>query len=126
MSETSLRHILVVDDHYPNHLAVASVLKKLPFQITKAFSGQEALNLVAQQSFALILMDVKMPGMNGYEAAQAIQVLPGYSSVPIIFMTAADSHEENSLSIYTINSPQFIYKPFDSENLINKITSILS
>lgn len=121
-----LPSILVVDDHYPNHLAVASALKKLPIQITKVFSGAEALNLASERLFSVILLDVKMPVMNGYETAVELQKLPGYMSIPIIFMTAADSDEMNTLENYSIYNAQFIYKPFDSDSLIQKIQLLIN
>src|SRR5687768_18474378 len=83
-------NILVVDDRDENLMAVEAVLNDPGYRLVRARSGREALKEVLDQDFALILLDVVMPGVDGYETATLIRERPRSSKTPIIFLTAND------------------------------------
>src|SRR3954471_11752005 len=81
-------NILMVDDSPDKLLAMESVLEDLGQNLVKAYSGEEALRLLLKQEFALILLDVNMPGINGFETAELIRQRKSLELIPIIFVTA--------------------------------------
>src|SRR4051794_38932206 len=81
-------NVLLVDDQPPNLLALETVLGDLPLNLVKATSGREALGHLLKQDFALILMDVMMPDMDGFETAELIRLRRRSRDTPIIFLTA--------------------------------------
>src|SRR5437762_4619244 len=81
-------NILIVDDKVDNLLALEAVLGDLGQRIVRAYSGREALRAVLQHEFALILLDVNMPGMDGFETATLIRERKSCKTTPIIFITA--------------------------------------
>ncbi len=86
--------ILIVDDIKENHLVMESVLADDELNLVKALSGEEALTLCTSHSFAVILMDVQMPGMDGFETAEILRSIEKTKNIPIIFVTAI-SKEKN-------------------------------
>lgn len=119
-----MNSILIVDDNYANQLAISTLLKKLKVQIHKVFTGEDALKMIQEHSFQLILLDVKLPGISGYEVAESLHTHPQYSQIPIIFMTAYgkdDSHLPSELNKSNIS---FIFKPIDSEELLAGIRQL--
>jgi CheY-like chemotaxis protein len=80
--------VLLVDDTPANLVALVAILKPLHVELVEARSGAEAIAKVAQESFAVALLDVQMPGMDGFETAARIRVTPGGRGLPIIFLTA--------------------------------------
>src|SRR5689334_5777845 len=79
--------ILMVDDQPARLLTYEAVLSDMPLNCVRAHSGEEALQLLLKQSFALILLDVNMPGMDGYEVARHVRAHPRLGRTPIIFVT---------------------------------------
>lgn len=80
--------ILIVDDRPENLLALEAILEPLGQRIVRANSGEEALRKLLQHDFAVVLLDVQMPGMNGFETAQLIKARERTRYIPIIFLTA--------------------------------------
>jgi signal transduction histidine kinase len=115
--------ILVVDDQPNNLLVMESLLAEmsLPLQIFTAEDGQRALRLSLQQSFALILLDVQMPGMNGYEVAEMLRSYPKTSGVPIIFVTAGMNAELHVIQGYESGAVDYLPKPLDRRQLTSKV-----
>jgi CheY-like chemotaxis protein len=114
--------ILVVDDRQDNLLSVESILERDGYTIIKALSGRAALKiLLHQQDFTLILMDVQMPEMNGFETASLIYQRDKLRHVPIIFITAHDYGEENIFKGYETGGVDYIYKPYNPELLRYKV-----
>ena len=120
MSESPAR-ILLVDDRPENLLALESILEPLGQQLVSAASGEDALKCLLKQEFALILLDVRMPGLDGVQTAEHIRARERTSHVPIIFMTANDSHEEDALRGYAAGAVDYILKPFHPDILRAKI-----
>lgn len=117
-------NILLVEDNILNQKVVSFNLKKFNYTVTSVRSGTEALEAVKQQSFNLILMDLMLPGMNGYEITQEIRKLEQEkeikNGVPIIAITAntLDNDREKCLSV---GMNDYLSKPFTAEQLIEKI-----
>jgi two-component system, sensor histidine kinase len=117
-SEEAHQHdILVVDDDARNLLAIEVALGELGRRLIKAKSGEEALRRLLEQDFALILLDVQMPAMNGFEAARIIRDRPRTRHVPIIFITAYGQDEEQTLKGYELGAVDFLFKPIVPEVL---------
>lgn len=114
--------ILVVDDDRPHLVAVAEILKPLGARIVTAASGEEALKRVLELDFAAILMDVQMPGIDGFTAATMIRERTRSKNTPIIFMTAA--HEDFSLMFksYRSGAVDFMVKPLIPEVVRSKLS----
>ena len=114
--------ILLVDDREDNLFSMESILEKDNYQIIKADSGKQALKILLKEvDFALILMDVKMPNLNGFETAALIYEREKLRHIPIIFITAFNEGEENLFKGYRTGAVDYIYKPIDSELLRAKV-----
>jgi len=114
-------NILLVDDHPENLLALEAALEASEFHLIRAHSGMEALRLLLKESFSLILLDVHMPGLNGFETAALIRERPKTRDIPIIFITAVNKNEEDFAEGYAIGAADYIVKPFDPEILRAKV-----
>lgn len=113
--------ILLVDDKAANLFALEKILDKLDVELFKAQSGNKALELTLEHDFALILLDVQMPGMNGYEVAQVLRSEERTSHIPIIFVTAIDRDEHFELKGYETGGVDFIFKPLNAQILVSKV-----
>jgi len=114
--------ILLVDDNENNLLSMEIVLENENYVFFKATSGREALRiLLREEEFSLILLDVKMPIMDGYETAELIYQRDKLKSIPIIFITAHDYEEEAMFKGYRAGAVDFIRKPFKPEILRSKV-----
>jgi len=114
--------ILLVDDNENNLLSMEVVLEKEDYTFFKAASGQEALRvLLKEDDFSLILLDVKMPILDGYETAELIYQRDKLKHVPIIFITAHDYEEAAVFKGYQAGAVDFIRKPFNPEILRTKV-----
>ena len=114
--------ILLVDDHRENVLALEAVLKDIGYNLVAAFSGQEALKRVLNEDFAVILLDVRMPGMDGFETAELIRGRERSSHTPIIFMTAVSQGDAFTDKAYAVGGVDYIFKPFVPEILRAKVS----
>ncbi|MFD1733583.1 response regulator [Deinococcus malanensis] len=115
-------NILIVDDQDAKRLALAAALEPLGQNLVLASSGREALRLVLGQEFAVILLDVRMPGMDGFETAELIRSRRQTESTPIIFVTAHDRAEADMLGGYTLGAVDYIFSPVRSEVLQAKVS----
>ncbi|MCH6264631.1 MULTISPECIES: PAS domain S-box protein [Neobacillus] len=114
-------NILMVDDRPENLLALEAVLASPHYRLVKAGSGEEALKCVLRQNFAVILLDVQMPGLNGFETAKLIKAREKSKFVPIIFITAISQTTEHVLKGYNLGAVDYIFKPFHPETLKLKV-----
>src|SRR5215213_1493963 len=115
--------ILVVDDREDNLFSIETILEKDGYSIIKATSGRAALKiLLNQHDFTLILMDVQMPDMNGFETASLIYERERLRHIPIIFITAQNQDEEYMFRGYKMGAVDFIYKPINPELLRYKVS----
>lgn len=117
----TLVNILVVDDRAENLLALEAVLTDPGYRIVRARSGREALKEVLDQDFALILLDVQMPGVDGYETAVLIRERPRSRQTPIIFLTANDFGSQHVFRGYTVGAVDYLVKPVAPDVLRSKV-----
>ena len=113
--------ILLVDDRPENLLALEAVLEPLEQELIRANDGQEALRYLLQSEFAVILMDVQMPGMNGFELARVIKSREKTRYVPIIFLTAISKEEDFVFEGYSVGAVDYMSKPFNPDVLRSKV-----
>lgn len=114
-------NILIVDDRPDEFLSVQALLADKPYRLVHATSGMDALKHLLEQEFALIIMDVLMPDMNGFETAKRIKMRKKSKDIPIIFLTSLTSELENYMMAYTAGAIDFLTKPFHPLVLKSKI-----
>lgn len=112
-----LPSILVVDDVPANIVALEAALEALPCRIVSAGSGSEALGKLLEQEFAVVFLDVQMPGMDGYETAQWIRSRTRTKHTPIIFVTAHDAGHDSIIDAYKLGAVDFLFKPLHTDVL---------
>lgn len=120
-SESGRPRVLLVDDDERNLLAVATVLEDLG-EVVLARSGEEALRHLLRGEFAVILLDVYMPGMDGYETAQIIRSRDQTKGIPIVFLSAVNKETEHLLRGYSMGAVDYVFKPVDPVVLRSKVT----
>ncbi|MBU0665624.1 MAG: diguanylate cyclase [Proteobacteria bacterium] len=118
--------ILVVDDRAENLLAMQRVLNDLDAEIHTASSGNEALAMVLDHDFALILLDVQMPDMDGFETAEMVRLYDKTAHIPIIFVTAISKERKHIFKGYASGAVDYIFKPVDREILLSKVKVFLT
>jgi PAS domain S-box-containing protein len=115
--DAPIGRILMVDDHPPNLVALSAILQPLGQELVRANSGREALRQLLEGDFALILMDVQMPGLDGLETARLIKERPRNRHIPIIFLTAIAKDPSYIFRGYREGAVDDMLKPFDPEIL---------
>jgi len=113
--------ILIVDDVPSNIIALKRILEGLDVIIFQATNGYEALELTLQHDFALVLLDVQMPEIDGYETAKAMRSAKNTRHTPVIFVTANAAEEVNAIKGYEAGAVDYITKPINPTVLISKI-----
>ncbi|MBW4448326.1 MAG: response regulator [Spirirestis rafaelensis WJT71-NPBG6] len=114
-------NILLVDDHPENLIALEAILEGLDQNLVKAYSGAEALRCLLHQDFAVILLDVQMPEMDGFETATLIRQRERSRNTPIIFLTAFGINDTMLFKGYTLGAVDYLSKPIDSVILKSKV-----
>jgi|GEM_PF-394353 len=114
--------ILLVDDRPENLLALGALLEDPRVEIVKAESGAVALSLIVDHEFALAILDVRMPGMSGFELAELMRGANKTKNVPIIFVTANSKEQNFSFKGYEIGAVDFLIKPLDSHAVKSKVS----
>ena len=117
--------VLIVDDTGANLVALAAVLRPLGLRIVEALSGEEALERVRDESFAVVLLDVQMPDMDGFEVARRIRQLPRGRELPVIFVTAIHREEGFVRQGYALGAADYITKPFDIDVLRARVRAFV-
>jgi len=117
--------ILLVDDRPENLITLEGILESPELVIYTAGSGNEALGLLLEHNFALVLMDVQMPGMDGFETAEIMRANDRTKHVPIIFVTAINKQRKHIFQGYQSGAVDYLYKPLDLEILKNKIKAFV-
>jgi signal transduction histidine kinase len=113
--------ILIVDDKPENVFSLKTILELHSFPTDTALSGEEALKKILRQSYALIILDVQMPGMDGFEVAEAIGGYSKARDIPIIFLSAANTDKKFITKGYTSGGSDYITKPIDPDILLLKV-----
>lgn len=117
--------LLVVDDVEENIFSVTKVLKKLDCEVIPARSGSEALSLTLRHDFAVILMDVQMPILNGFETASILRDNEETKHIPIIFVTAINKDQRYVDQGYATGAVDYLFKPLDQDLLLAKVNVFL-
>ncbi len=118
-------NVLVVDDKRANLFAMKMILEKLDANIFLAESGNEALSLILRYQFAVVLLDVQMPDMDGFETAELMMQVEESKLTPIIFVTAVNKDEKYAFKGYELGAVDYLFKPVDSHVLIGKVETFL-
>jgi two-component system, sensor histidine kinase and response regulator len=119
-------NILLVDDVPENLIALEAVLGKLNLNIVKATSGNEALRYLLENEFAMILLDIHMPGLDGLETAKLIRLRERSKNTPIIFLSAYETGDMEVLQAYSMGGVDFILKPIIPEILLYKVEVLIN
>jgi CheY-like chemotaxis protein len=117
--------VLIVDDRKENLVALRKVLQDVDAEIIEATSGNEALAATLDNNFALAILDVQMPEMDGYELSKLLRSDSRTSDIPIIFLTAAYDEEEQIYKGYMSGGVDYIVKPYNPAMLISKVNVFL-
>ncbi len=125
MSTDNKFNILIVDDRPENLLALESILESPDLNIIKATSGNEALGMLLDYDVSLVLLDVQMPGMDGFETAELMRSNERTKNIPIIFVTAISKQRKHVFKGYEAGAVDYLYKPLDLEILKSKIKAFI-
>lgn len=117
--------ILLVDDRQENLMTLEHILDSPDLVLLKAMSGNDALALLLEHDIALVLMDVQMPGMDGFEVAEIMRSRERTRSIPIIFITAISKERKHIFRGYDAGAVDYLYKPLDIEILRSKIRAYI-
>ncbi len=117
--------ILLVDDEPNIVVALEFLLQTAGFQTAKAYNGEEALSMLDSFNPTLVVLDVMMPGMDGFEVAQRIRTNPEHLGARIVFLTAKGT-DEDRLKGYANGGDAYIPKPFDNEALLSTIQEMIT
>jgi PAS domain S-box-containing protein len=116
-----MANILIVDDRPENLLALEGILEPLEQNLLYAHSGEDALRLLLQHEVAIILLDVQMPVLDGFETAALIKQRERTRHIPIIFVTAISKDEQHVFRGYSAGAVDYVFKPFNPEVLRSKV-----
>lgn len=114
-------HILIVDDRPQNLLTLEQLLESQGLNIVRAASGQEALRLMLDYDFALVLLDVQMPDMDGFETAELMRGKSRTRHIPIIFVTANHTERHHVFRGYDAGAVDYLFKPLEPQMLLSKV-----
>jgi PAS domain S-box-containing protein len=117
--------VLLVDDRSENLLALEAILEPLETELVTAGSGEEALGHLLRREFAAILLDVQMPGLDGFETAELIRARERTRHLPIIFLTAVSKDADQVGRGYSAGAVDYILKPFDPDVLRSKVSAFV-
>ncbi|MGY2282627.1 hybrid sensor histidine kinase/response regulator [Pseudomonas gingeri] len=121
MLTTIQAKLLIVDDLPENLLALEALIKREDRIVYKALSADEALSLLLQHEFAMAILDVQMPGMNGFELAELMRGTEKTRSIPIVFVSAAGRELNYAFKGYESGAVDFLYKPLDTHAVKSKV-----
>lgn len=114
-------NVLLVDDRPENLIALEAILNSPSYHLVQANSGAEALRCLLNEDFAVILLDVQMPGMDGFETATLIRSRDRSRATPIIFITAFSSNDTHVFKGYSLGAVDYLFKPLEPEILTSKV-----
>src|ERR1044071_6521707 len=123
MESNGKAKILIVDDKPENLLAMESILEGLDQNLVQATSAREALRYLLMEDVAVIVLDVQMPGVNGFELAELIRERERTQHTPIIFISATSVDKQYVFKGYALGAVDYLTKPFEPEILKSKVDS---
>jgi response regulator RpfG family c-di-GMP phosphodiesterase len=125
MAEVEQPTILLVDDRSENLLALEAILEDEQYQLLKATSGREVLRLALKHDLDLILLDVQMPEMDGFEVAKLLHNNNKSKDIPIIFITAISKEPKYIDKGYEVGAENYLFKPIEPDELKSKVKASL-
>lgn len=125
MDELELPKILIVDDRPENLLSLELLFEDEPVEVVRALSGNDALALSIKYEFAVVLLDVQMPEMDGFETATLMRSNKKTSKLPIIFVTAINKEKKQIIMGYQAGAVDYIFKPYEPEIVRSKVNILL-
>jgi two-component system, sensor histidine kinase and response regulator len=123
---TKKKSILIVDDDESLRKMLKMRLSFKSYKVSEAESGEEALKAIHKEKPDLILLDIAMPDMDGYEVCKLLKDNPGTKDIPIVFLTAIGGNIENKLQGLMVGGIDYIQKPFDGAELLERIEKIIN
>lgn len=117
--------ILIVDDVMPNLFMLGQILKGVDAEVDQANSGDDAWELIRENQYALLMTDVRMPGMSGYDLAQKVHGDVRSSYLPIIFITAWEENDDDTYEGYDNGAVDYLFKPLNAKKLLSKVRVFL-
>jgi CheY-like chemotaxis protein len=114
--------ILIVEDHRDSREALSALFDAFGYDVVEATNGREAIRRAAEEHPGLILMDIMMPELDGFDAARAIRAIPGLEQVPIIAVTAMEGVQQLALEA---GMSDYVRKPVDIHGLLAKVDGLL-
>ncbi len=118
--------VLIVDDMKTNQLVLSGILEDLCIDIDIAACGDDALTLLKDNEYAVILMDIEMPGMNGFECVSLIRQIETRQHIPVIFVTATERDTKFIDQGYHLGAVDYLFKPVDANTLVSKVRVFIS
>ena len=118
-------HVLVVDDYAENVELLKELLTASGYEVTTAYDGEEALKKVDRRKPDLILLDIMMPKMDGYQVCEALRYKEETKEIPIIFVTAKTEVKDWTHAIFNVGVNSYITKPINPKKLLDKVKSVL-
>lgn len=119
------QRILMVDDQPANLVSLDAILEAEGRVLLKATSGPEALKILLREDVSLVLLDVQMPGMDGFEVAELMRQRKDTQSIPIIFVTAISKEDKYVFRGYQVGAVDYLFKPLDPVILQSKVNFFL-
>ncbi|MDQ3233925.1 MAG: response regulator [Pseudobdellovibrionaceae bacterium] len=116
--------ILILDDHYPNLIALEAILNDPSYELVLASSGFEALRHVENREFAVILSDIRMPIMDGFEFARSVKKHPNAQQTPIILLTAEPDEIDERFRVDALGIVDFLCKPLEAAVVSSKVAEL--
>ena len=123
MSESTY-HLLVVDDNRMNRIKMTRALNSRGYKISEASGGQEAMEMLRSREFHLVLLDLLMPELNGFQVLEQMMSDRFLASIPVIMVSAVDEQEDVEKCL-ALGAVDYIGKPFNAETMNNRIRTIL-
>lgn len=117
----SQQKILMVDDQPANLVSLEALLSDLDCELIKANSGEEALRILFKEDISLVLLDVQMPGMDGFEVAELMRQRKDTQNIPIVFVTAISKEDKYIFKGYQVGAVDYLFKPLDPMILQSKV-----
>lgn len=123
--ERIIQKVLLVDDQPANLVSLEAILEAEDRELIKANSGPEGLKVLLKEDVSLVLLDVQMPGMDGFEMAELMRQRKDTQSIPIIFVTAISKEKQYVFKGYQVGAVDYLFKPLDPVILQSKVNFFL-
>lgn len=123
--EVIIQNVLLVDDQPANLVSLEAILEADNRVLIKANSGQEGLKVLLKEDVSLVLLDVQMPGMDGFEMAELMRARKDTQTIPIIFVTAISKEKQYVFKGYQVGAVDYLFKPLDPVILQSKVNFFL-